>query len=789
MSEKSSASSEAPREEQGIPFLGLILLWLLLALTMFKLPASPSVELDPSWRMAIGQMAGHHLQWGVDVVFTYGPLGYLLAAINHGEHFAQLIAWQCFSTVLFTTAICWFGRRLRGWGALAYFAYFFVTVATFSEAMSMTMVFLLALQLLEESTSSRRWLAPLTTAVMAMLALMKFTNLILAAFCIACIGLHHFWRKRRTEGAVVIGSFVGWFAAGWLACGQHLANIPAYFRTSLLASGGFTDGMALDESGIMLAGGLLSAAGVAALYLLVLWRTADFARSLAKVAICAALSFLNWKHGFARADAHVLSHFSACLLIVVISPVFLGPTAFPRLTRAVLLFTAGAGLFGFLAEQPETIIDAPANLNRVIKHNVHTLRRLPKLEREAEKEFAGASGGHALSAIRDIVGDATIDMIGNAQGYVVLNQFNYRPRPLFQTYLPYSAELARLNERYLESDDAPGFLLVHTDPIDGRLPTLEDALSLRQLVYRYHYLTEESGFQLWQRNDEQEPIAQPELVKQTSATFDDTVNVPNLGANPVWMEIDIRPSLLGRLRSFLYKSPLVHATITDTMAFQSTYRLIPAMARAGCFVSPNLTNEHDIRRYVGERFAPRAAAIALSVPPEQRKYFSPDIGVRFYRLPEVPRTSREKAPEIDPTVFGMFDRLPQSASAMFPLASFQIGGRDVLAANPPSEIVFLVDFPASKASGQFGIADGAYQPPNATDGADFIVEWIAANGDTRIVFQRSLRPMTIAKDRGMQSFEVDLPPGGGRLALRITPGPSGSAAYDWTYWTNVRFRP
>ena len=70
-------------------FLAQAGLWLVVWLSLLKLPAPPTSGLDPSWRMVIGYALGHGMQWGTDLVFTYGPLGYLLAATNHGANYSD----------------------------------------------------------------------------------------------------------------------------------------------------------------------------------------------------------------------------------------------------------------------------------------------------------------------------------------------------------------------------------------------------------------------------------------------------------------------------------------------------------------------------------------------------------------------------------------------------------------------------------------------------------------------------------------------------------------------------
>ncbi len=61
----------------------IFLVWLILIIYCFlifiPLPFGISIGLDPSWQYAISRAAADKLIFGKDIVFTYGPLGYLIA--------------------------------------------------------------------------------------------------------------------------------------------------------------------------------------------------------------------------------------------------------------------------------------------------------------------------------------------------------------------------------------------------------------------------------------------------------------------------------------------------------------------------------------------------------------------------------------------------------------------------------------------------------------------------------------------------------------------------------------
>lgn len=783
------AATPRPREPRVGDILITGLLWCVVFLSLLKLPAGASSGLDPSWRMVIGHAVGRGFQWGHDIVFTYGPLGYLLASTNHGEHYNHFLVWQLLSNLVFATVIVLFGRRFTGWRAFAFYAYFLAFVANYLDAMHMTMVVLLVLTALRQAPGARRWLVALAGALLAVLSLVKFTNLMLAGFGMACIAAHHAWRRRWTDLAIAVGSFGGAFLLGWILCGQNPLNLPAYVLTSLDASGGYSEGMSVYEETRVFALGLACAVAVAIYYVLSLWKRADLPLALATMLVAAAASFMNWKHGFSRADGHVFAHFISCLLIAVTFPVLLaddGP--WRRLKAGLLAVAAATALTGTLISTPTAITDAPAIWNYNLKGIVNALRILPDLRRNADQEFKTIAGPHYLHNIRHEVGTATVDMIGNEQAYLLFNRFNYRPRPVFQSYLPYTEKLLRLNAEFLRSDRAPEFIIHKLDTIDFRFPLQEDSLAIRELFYRYEFVLEERTMLLWRKRAGPVESPTPKLLSRTRVGFGEPVQIPSSSDHAVWAEITVRPSLLGRLRNFLYKAPIITLPVTDGGGFTQNYRLIRRMASAGFLVYPYFTSGYNIQRYMAGDPPPRADRFSVEVPEAQRKYFQAAIDVAFFSLPPVPRHAgiARSAPD---STFHMFDRVPDSVYALYPANALEIDGHKVLHAHPPSNLEFKVDFPAERVRGSFGISRAAHTAPNMTDGCEFFVEWTDASGKVTTLFSRHLQPGRSEDDRGLQDFDVAIPPGGGRLILRITPGPAGDIVCDWAYWTDLRFTP
>ncbi len=68
---------------------------LFLIVILWAMPSSlipPMLGLDPSWAMALGWAIQHHIQFGKDFIWTYGPLGFIIRPIFYPDHILWTIA-------------------------------------------------------------------------------------------------------------------------------------------------------------------------------------------------------------------------------------------------------------------------------------------------------------------------------------------------------------------------------------------------------------------------------------------------------------------------------------------------------------------------------------------------------------------------------------------------------------------------------------------------------------------------------------------------------------------------
>lgn len=91
---------------------------------------------------------------------------------------------------------------------------------------------------------------------------------------------------------------------------------------------------------------------------------------------------------------------------------------------------------------------------------------------------------------------------------------------------------------------------------------------------------------------------------------------------------------------------------------------------------------------------------------------------------------------------------------------------------------------------RFGLAQGCYYDTpehRASDGVDFVVEYLdPASGRSRL-FERRMYPKTRQQDCGEQSAEITLPGNAsGQIVVRVLPGPANNVDFDWAYLGAMR---
>ncbi len=433
----------------------------------------PGVGLDASWNAGLAMGVHDGLHWGTDLVWTYGPLGFLQTQLVwFTDQTVLTFLYQGLLHVVFCVALVWaLGRRLPLLLACVG-AFLAVTVLPLLE-LSLLSAVIASFWLLEEPRSDRFLnafvIAAATFAAPAALIKLSTGPLVPVVLLIALIGA----RVGGRRIALFVGVLLALLLFLWLLAGQSLGDIPDFVRHSIQISSGYSSAMlrSTEVAPWKVTAATLGAIVVSLALVAVAWLAPyrDRRGRWAGTLLVALAAFAIYKEGVVRVDAgHLTVYFAnACVLWVAVG---FGPGR--------RWFIPAVALLVFLASLPLRPAGTEHNLNPF--DNLHyafdQARNLASPGRRAAAMEQGRSGLEATYALEPGALTAlrghTVAVEPWEAGAAWAYHLDWVPQPIFQNYSAYTPALDRMNAATIESPDGPERLLrENAQVVDAEFPT------------------------------------------------------------------------------------------------------------------------------------------------------------------------------------------------------------------------------------------------------------------------------------------------------------------------------
>ena len=796
------------------PTRGLALLLAFVWISHMSLPIPTSTPgLDASWRQVLGYAITHGWQAGRDFVFTFGPLGYFNPApYDPALFWTKIVGWEIALKLVLTGYLVIAVRRMRSTLEKAIYVLVLLLLFPGDDAFFFTVTMAIAIPIVH-SGERLRLRDALAFVCLTLVSLVKFTYFVLIVICVALIAAHRAWNGSWRAAARALALYAVVFATVWTLLGESLLDLPRYVQRAGWIAKGYNEGMGCigsDREASLARAIVLLALAVVAVH--VMLRARSKAAWIAGAVLCCGM-FVALKGGFVRHGGNSITFFGFAALAPFLLPASPATRTFEQLlcavqTAARIACTALA-VYGFVTvlyrvgDAPKVMVD---RLFNDTLGNVSALADLEGCRTRYEDDRADRRARFDLPQMRANIGREHVDVLCHLQAIALLNDFDYRPRPVFQGYSAYTPELIRLNAHYLESRDAPRFVIFAYDTSDNRLASSEDGLALQVMMRDYAPLLSERGYLLLERDRDPAPVHVEDertLVFEGTAAIDETVDVEallnerNPGMPPrraygklekpepcIVLALDIELGARGKLWSALVKTPPLnmHFELDDGEVLDA--RVVPGMMHTGVVVSPYLdTQGAYVRWYCGEH-VPRLARFSVQASDEDAYLFMRRMAVRLYRDDAL---SAHVDPALEPRLaFPMFSQKPASIAPWPGPDRSRLENREVLTLQAPSEIAFAIAPGGHSLHAEFGVQPNAWEN-GCSDGAGFSIVARDASGVERVLFHRVVdRNAPGDHDRPQAvdvAFDADRAT---TLFLRTDGGPQGDTSCDWTYWTEVR---
>jgi hypothetical protein len=220
---------------QGVPFTLLVAGILTLIILTLPSPA-PDNSVDSSLGAVLHYAASHGLQHSQNIVFTYGPLGYLMF-FYYSPHLADLRMGVdlalCFTVAMGVCLLAWKLSWPRRWGLLILFVWFTPNLQSRADFVMNIGLCCWGLLCFVESGRRLRLAALALVCVSAFCALAKLSFLVSATMLLILLAIDLALRFRWRLAAAVVLGYVGLFMLGWLVLGQKIGLLPCFLRNSV----------------------------------------------------------------------------------------------------------------------------------------------------------------------------------------------------------------------------------------------------------------------------------------------------------------------------------------------------------------------------------------------------------------------------------------------------------------------------------------------------------------------------------------------------------------------------
>ncbi len=611
--------------------------WCALAVLFFNTfgilrPGMPNPTLDGSWIYAVNQAEAQGLAFGRDVIFTVGPYAAVYTHAYHPGTVWIMVVGCLLLDLCYASCFIWLVRRAH-WSWPPILAALLVTLLIRSDAFFFSFLLLLALVLFRlHDEAMDNPAKPLTLCWLAILfgcsGMLPFVKIsyAIAELGVSVLILCFLALHRRWTMALVcsLSLFMG-ILVFWVAAGQKLADLPAFFSASLPIVSGYTQAMSVPGPPRELLLFLLGALGI--LLLILFARQSQRQQKHFLLLVYAFYIFVTFKEGFDRHDDGHIAVAQGSLAVAALSLTLLQTPQRRRFGTASCLavFVIALLPMGFMwhshfeiesgvsgqAPQPEngrqpsvlfarTGTDLGARILRKLG-----LLSLPSTSMLGPWNAEPWTWHRRFDEARQAINAASqlnfsmlgsVDIYSNEQSALLSRGYSWDPRLVFQGYSAYTPSLIRRNEQHLRGSAAPDHIVFDLDPIDDRFPTLDDGLSWPAMLDNYRVAEVANGRVHLVRNPE--PLRTQSRftpLETFSAQLGQEVALPS-STGPIFAQIDVDPTLYGRLIQTAYKLPQLTLILVTIDGRRVAYEVVANMMKTGFFISPLIVDNDGFVR-------------------------------------------------------------------------------------------------------------------------------------------------------------------------------------------------
>ena len=539
---------------------------------------TPATNLDSSYGFGSNYFPDAGFRYGSDLIFTYGPLGYLFYPEDIGNHIviANMVRGAIWALLLVHLVLLY---RV-GMNGFAKALLFMVAIIPISipllyhfDYYAVSVLIVLIVYLIERP---RAVLALVSIVFLTgILALTKFTGYAIALVCVLLLlVVRNDWERKLVHhrDVYLVLAVVLALPVAFLLHNPSLVGLFNYVYGSLQLSSGYSDAMSTPTG----TADIVYETILVALFALgLIYATAKRALPIRVAAVLLVLCWMNFKHGFVRGIDHTPFAFLFQILLAALLIALLRPGARLTVKYAVVFpFFVTVALLGLNLHWLSvwnklwwsTAIPRQATAELL---NWEATRRRIEDENNKSDEFV-----RLPAAFRNRLEKATAIVFPWELSYARSGHFKLQPLYVMQAYSAYTAYLDRKTAEHIRADSNHAqYVLFDWQAIDTRHPLLDVPATWMALADSYEPVEVAPGKLLLRRRDN--PVQHKQgVVQEVPLPIGQWVSVPH--TTDFWARIRIPYTPFGAIRKAAFKADAVYLTL-ESRDLTVRFRVVPAV--------------------------------------------------------------------------------------------------------------------------------------------------------------------------------------------------------------------
>lgn len=588
--------------------------FLLLSIPL-NLITAPSSGMEASWQIGLNMALHQDLVWGRDIVFTYGPLGFLQTRLSLYVTGLPIVL---FSVSVWINVMFIFFYFLKECKLISLkdFLVAIVVVVMFYYVVkievSTTLLYIILFHLLyslKHSTHLSVFVATITGSLAIFIKVTYFFPLIVifGLYLATVISFNTGVNKQKVFLAygfsILLISVLCFFL--------HI-DFQQYVSASLHIVGAYNDAMMqipskeslliwplyliipVSKPVILSAAILIITFLITAPFLLMtvqsLWINRFHYLTTLTVLFCLFFLFLTFKYAFVRHGG--LSYLYPPVLLYLLGLMACFSSVTKKMARyytffvCLVLFPPSVLLINRYVMLRETF----TYYSLLLKAKSFLWKKPPDLNNSLNKH-----GAYIIpDSVKNKIGAQTVDIMPMEISLAYFNNLHYNPRPVIQSYAAYDSFLDTKNFNFYNSLQAPEFVIYATSTIDNRYHFYDEPKTKFNLL-KHYYVVDSFHNQLLLQRRSVAKVSEIRKQQQQEMVLNREYEVPLTNAFQL-SSFQISYTALGSAIRFLFQPPIIEISFYLENGVIYTHRVVKTSIEVPVLINKYLSNNNDFAR-------------------------------------------------------------------------------------------------------------------------------------------------------------------------------------------------